>query len=122
LNHPEKEARQRIAAKEVLCLRDELELLIMNCQTSDADPTALRKSLEHLTRELDRAYKFVPNTSPETNIETGRRLHAGEMTFTDEEMNASCRPASARSRRRSYTSRVAAQNSLPQRFPLPFGI
>jgi hypothetical protein len=88
LNHPEKEAQQRVAAKEILCLRDELELLIMNCRMSDADPMVLRKSFEHLTRELDRAYKFVPNTSPEANGETGKRLHAGEMTFTDQEKDS----------------------------------
>jgi hypothetical protein len=88
LNYPEKEGQQRTAAKELLCLRDELQLLIMNCQLSDADPAVLRTSLECITRELGRAYKFVPNTSREANSETGKRLHAGEMTFSDEEIDS----------------------------------
>jgi SMODS and SLOG-associating 2TM effector domain family 4 len=88
LNYPEKEGQQRTAAKELLCLRDELQLLIMNCQMSDADPAVLRKSLECITRELGRAYKFVPNTSQGANSETGKRLHAREMTFSDAEIDS----------------------------------
>jgi hypothetical protein len=88
LNYPEKESQQRTAAKELLCLRDELQLLIMNCLMSNADPAVLRKSLECITRELGRAYKFMPNTSQGANSETGKRLHAGEMTFSDEEIDS----------------------------------
>ena len=87
-NTAAKEAQQRVAAKEVLCLREEFLLLIMNCQMTDADAGALKKHLESLTRELTRAYKFMPDTSPEANGITGKRLSGGEMTFSDEEINS----------------------------------
>ena len=72
-----------MAAKEVLCLREEFLLLIMNCQMQDADAGVLKKQLEILTRELTRAYKFMPDTSPEANGITGKRLSGGEMTFSE---------------------------------------
>jgi hypothetical protein len=87
-NPADKEAQQRAAAKEVLCLREDLLLLIMNCQSSTADVPELKKSLENITRELTRAYRFMPNTSSEANAITGKRLGRGEMTFSDEEIDS----------------------------------
>jgi hypothetical protein len=86
-NPAEKESQQRVAAKEVLCLREDLLLLIMRCQMSNAKAEDLLKDLESITRELTRAYKFMPNTSPVANGEAGKRLGRGEMTFSDEEID-----------------------------------
>jgi hypothetical protein len=73
---------------------------------SYADPMVLRKSLESITRDLGRAYKFMPNTSQGANSETGKRLHAGETTFSDEE---SFLPVKLRSK--AYHARLCPSGS-----------
>jgi hypothetical protein len=82
-----KESQQRVAAKEMLWLREQLLLLIMDCHLSTAAIDKLQRCLESLARELTLAYKFMPNTSPEANKIAGERLNKGEMTFSDAEID-----------------------------------
>jgi hypothetical protein len=61
-----KESQQRVAAKEMLWLREQLFLLIVECHISTTPVNKLQMSLESLSRELTLAFKFMPSTSPET--------------------------------------------------------
>jgi hypothetical protein len=82
-----KESSHRIAAKELLWVREQVLLLIERCH-SGAEPVAhLQSSLEALTRELTAVYKFAPDTSPEAYATASAALNSGEFTFSDEEID-----------------------------------
>jgi hypothetical protein len=82
-----KEARHRVAAKELLWLREQLLLLITNGQSPSAAPEQLQRRLESITQELTAAYKFVPDTSPKAYAMAGRSLKSGHFTFSDDEID-----------------------------------
>jgi hypothetical protein len=82
-----KEAKHRVAAKELLWLREQLLLLITNCQSPDAPGEQLFRRLEMITQELTTAYKFVPDTSPEAYARTDQLLKSGHVTFSDDEID-----------------------------------
>lgn len=60
-----KENQQRTAAKELLWIREQLLLLVMDCHMSSVPLQQLQKCLEIINRELTAVYKFAPNTSLE---------------------------------------------------------
>jgi hypothetical protein len=82
-----KEARHRVAAKELLWLREQLLLLITNCQNPAAEAEQLQRRLEMITQELTTAYKFVPDTSPAAYAAAEKSLKSGHFTFSDEEID-----------------------------------
>ncbi|HXN74527.1 MAG TPA: SLATT domain-containing protein [Candidatus Acidoferrales bacterium] len=83
-----KETQHRIAAKELLWLREQLLLLIGRCH-SDSEPVShLQSSLETITRELTAVYKFAPNTSPAAYADATAALKGGQFTFSEEEIDA----------------------------------
>ncbi|MEP6716839.1 MAG: hypothetical protein ABJC09_14810, partial [Terriglobia bacterium] len=83
-----REARHRVAAKELLWLREQLLLLITNCQMANADPAQLQLRLEAITQELTTAYKFLPDTSFEAYSAGEKALKCDHFTFSDEEIDA----------------------------------
>ncbi len=83
-----KENRHRAAAKELLCLREALLLLIVRCRIGREDTSHLQLSLESLTREVAAIYKTLPDTSPEAYAKASASLKGGEMTFSDAEIDA----------------------------------
>jgi hypothetical protein len=82
-----KEGRHRVAAKELLWMREQLLLLITNCQLANADSAQLQQRLEAITQELTTAYKFVPDTSFEAYSAAEKALKSGHFTFSDEEID-----------------------------------
>jgi hypothetical protein len=82
-----KETIHRIAAKELLWVREELLLLIERCHIASEQVNHLQASLEGITRELAAVYKFAPNTSPEAYARASAALKCGEFTFSDEEID-----------------------------------
>jgi hypothetical protein len=82
-----KESKHRVAAKELLWLREQLLLLITNCISLSAAPAELQRRLEMITHELTTAYKFVPDTSPEAHAMAEKALKSGHFTFSDEEID-----------------------------------
>lgn len=83
-----KEAQHRVAAKELLWLREQFLLLITDCHISTIPQRELEHRLHSLTRELTAVYKFAPNTSPEAYKQAKADLDRGHFTFTDEEIDA----------------------------------
>jgi uncharacterized membrane-anchored protein len=83
-----KENRHRVAAKELLCLREELLLLIVRCKLGREDTSHLQLTLESLTRQVSAIYKFLPDTSPPAYAKARASLKDGEMTFNDAEIDA----------------------------------
>lgn len=82
-----KESAQRVAAKELLWIREQLLLLIMECHMPSVPVTQLQKCLETVNRELTAVYKFAPNTSPEAYAIAEQRLKGGQATFSDDEID-----------------------------------
>jgi SMODS and SLOG-associating 2TM effector domain family 4 len=83
-----KENRHRTAAKELLCIRDQLLLLIERCHIGTEHVGHLQFSLESITRELTSIYKFAPDTSGKAYDLASSVLKGGELTFSDEEIDA----------------------------------
>jgi hypothetical protein len=83
-----KENRHRVAAKELLCLREELLLLIVRCRTGREELNHLQLSLENLARAVSSVYKFLPDTSPQAYANARATLKGGEMTLSDAEIDA----------------------------------
>jgi hypothetical protein len=83
-----KESKHRVAAKELLWLREQLLLLITNCHIVDASPEDPQYRLEMIAQELTTAYKFVPDTSPEAYGMAEKELKSGHFTFSDDEIDA----------------------------------
>ncbi len=82
-----KEARHRVAAKELLWLREQLLLLITNCQNPGGVPEQLQRRLETIRQELTTAYKFVPDRSPAAYAAAEQALKSGHFTFSDDEID-----------------------------------
>lgn len=82
-----KESQHRVAAKELLWLREQLLLLIAKCHISTVSNEELQRCLESLTREITTAYKFAPNTSAEAYAAAQQSLKTGHFTFSDEEID-----------------------------------
>jgi hypothetical protein len=93
------ETQHRAAAKELLCEREQLMILISHCYGDDFDPHALEHTLETITRELSTIHKFAPDTSPEAYKLASSALNAGELTFSDSEIDALL-PSSLRKKQR----------------------
>ena len=83
-----KEAQHRVAAKEVLWLREQFLLLITDCHISTTPQRELEQRLDSLTRELTAVYKFAPNTAPKAYAQAKADLDRGHFTFSDEEIDA----------------------------------
>jgi hypothetical protein len=83
-----KEAQQRVAAKELLWIREQLLLLITDCHISTCPQNQLEQRLNLITRELTAVYKFAPNTSPEAYAQAKADIDGGHFTFSDEEIDA----------------------------------
>jgi len=82
-----KEAQHRIAAKELLWIREQLLLLITDCHISTYVQRDLESRLDVITRELTAVYKFAPNTSPEAYAQAKADIDAGHFTFSDDEID-----------------------------------
>ena len=82
-----KENQQRTAAKELLWIREQLLLLIMDCHMPSVPLQQLQKCLETINRELTAVYKFAPNTSPEAYSLADKSLKSGHFTFSDDEID-----------------------------------
>jgi archaellum biogenesis protein FlaJ (TadC family) len=83
-----KEAQHRIAAKELLWIREQFLLLIAQCSASDPNVLDLQRSLDMLTLQITAAYKFTPSTSPKAYKIAEDRLKRGEFMFSDDEIDA----------------------------------
>jgi hypothetical protein len=83
-----KEAKNRVAAKELLWIREQLLLIITNCHISNYSQDHVQKSLEVITRELTAVYKFAPDTSPEAYGAADKMIKSGHFTFSDDEIDA----------------------------------
>lgn len=81
-----KESQHRVAAKELLWLREQFLLLIADCYTT-CSQKEIEQRLEALTRELTAVYKFAPNTSPEAYAQAKTTLDSGHFTFSDGEID-----------------------------------
>ena len=82
-----KENQQRTAAKELLWIREQLLLLIMDCHMPSVPLIQLQKCLEMINRELTAVYKFAPNTSSEAYAAADKSLKSGHFTFSDDEID-----------------------------------
>ena len=82
-----KENLQRTAAKELLWIREQLLLLIMDCHMPSVTLQHIQKCLEMISRELTAVYKFAPNTSPEAYAACDKALKSGHFTFSDDEID-----------------------------------
>jgi SMODS and SLOG-associating 2TM effector domain family 4 len=82
-----RESEQRIAAKELLWIREQFLLLIQGCHAPTAVPDQLQHCLESLNMQLSAAYKFVPNTSAKAYEIASKRLKGGQFTFSDDEID-----------------------------------
>jgi hypothetical protein len=82
-----KEAQHRVAAKELLWLREQFLLLITACNLSTTPPDDLARRLESLTRELTAVYKFAPNTANEAYAKAKADLDRGHFTFAGDEVD-----------------------------------
>lgn len=82
-----KENAQRTAAKELLWIREQLLLLIMDAHLPSVPDDKLQKALDTINRELTAVYKFAPNTSPEAYARADAMLKRGHMTFSDDEID-----------------------------------
>jgi hypothetical protein len=56
-----KENQHRVAAEDLLWIREQLLLLITECHMPDADTKQLERLLEGIRREVTAVYKFAPN-------------------------------------------------------------
>lgn len=83
-----KETQQRIAAKELLWIREQLMLLIMECHMPSVPIAHLQKCLEIINRELAAVYKFAPNTSAKAYAAADKDIKNGKVSFTDDEIDA----------------------------------
>jgi SMODS and SLOG-associating 2TM effector domain family 4 len=83
-----KENYHRTAAKELLRIREQLMLLIERCHISSDQAGHLQASLESIMRELTALYKFAPDTSREAYALAGAALNSGELTLSDEAIDA----------------------------------
>ena len=82
-----KEGQHRVAAKELLWCRQQLLMLIADCQISSLPAEQLRRNLEMINRELHAVYKFAPNTSPEAYAAAETSIKAGHFSLSDEEVD-----------------------------------
>lgn len=82
-----KESQHRIAAKELLWCRQQLAMLIADCQIPLSVET-LRRNLEIVNRELHAIYKFAPSTSPEAYKEAEAQIKGGHFSLSDDEVDA----------------------------------
>jgi len=82
-----KESQHRVAAKELLWIREQLLLLITECHMPDSTQKHLERCLEVLTRELTAVYKFAPNTSSKAYAAAEMMIKRGHFTFSDEEID-----------------------------------
>lgn len=98
-----KESQHRVAAKELLWLREQFLLLITDCYLT-CSQKELEQRLEALTRELTAVYKFAPDTSPEAYAQAKAMLDNGHFTFSDEEIDRLLPP---------YLRKSSGNNLLP---------
>lgn len=83
-----KETQHRVAAKELLWIREQLLLLITQCHIQSSNLSQLERTLELVTREVTAVYKFAPNTSPEAYAAADGMIKRGHFTFSDDEIDA----------------------------------
>jgi hypothetical protein len=82
-----KESLQRVAAKELLWIREQILLLIMECHMPSVSEQQLQKCLETINRELTAVYKFAPDTSPEAYAAAEKSLKSDHFMFSDDEID-----------------------------------
>lgn len=83
-----KESQHRVAAKELLWLREQLLLLITQCHMPSTETKQLERTIEVITREVTAIYKFAPNTSPQAYAAADDMIKRGHFTFNDDEIDA----------------------------------
>lgn len=83
-----KEAQHRVAAKELLWIREQLLLLIMDCHISTCSDEKLDNCLQMIMREVTAVYKFAPNTSAKAYALADASIKGGHFTFSDEEIDS----------------------------------
>lgn len=83
-----KESQHRVAAKELLWIREQLLLLITQCHMPGTETKQLERALEVITREVTAVYKFSPNTSPQAYAAADDMIKRGHFTFNDDEIDA----------------------------------
>jgi hypothetical protein len=82
------EAQLRTAAKELLWIREQLLLLIMDAHLPSVPDDRLQKSLDTINRELTAVYKFAPNTSAKAYARAEEMIKKRHTTFSDDEIDA----------------------------------
>jgi len=83
-----RENLHRMAARELLWVREQLLLLIVRCHSAAENVADLNRSLQNLTQQLTTVYKFAPDTSPEAYALAHVALKENEeFTFSDEEID-----------------------------------
>ena len=83
-----KEGQHHVAAKELLWCRQQLLMLIADCQIASLPVDQLRRNLEMINRELHAVYKFAPNTSPEAYEQAEASIKSGHFSLSDDEIDA----------------------------------
>jgi hypothetical protein len=89
----EKEHQHRVAAKELLRLREQLLLLIMKCHDDSSVDDDLQNALELITGDLITVYKFSPSTTHESYTLAVANLKGGGFIFSDDEIDLFLPPA-----------------------------
>jgi conflict system pore-forming effector with SLATT domain len=82
-----KENSHRTAAKELLWIREQLLLLIMEAHMASVPDEKLEKELDTINRELTAVYKFAPNTSQRAYVRAETMIKTGHMMFSDDEID-----------------------------------
>ncbi|MFE5672762.1 SLATT domain-containing protein [Agromyces sp. NPDC056523] len=81
-------ASHRAAAKRLLGIRDELQLLLSDLSDNAVDPDSARARRNRLADDAQYAYELAPDTSPRSYRAASKALQVDEdMTFSDEELN-----------------------------------
>lgn len=83
-----KENAQRTAAKELLWIREQLLIVIMDAHMPSVTDQQLQVALGTINRELTAVYKFAPNTSQEAYSRAEAMIKRGHMTFSEEEIDS----------------------------------
>lgn len=92
-----RENAQRAAAKELLWIRQQLLLLIMDAHLLSVTNERLQANLDTINRELTAVYKFAPSTSAEAYARADAMIKEGHIPFSDDEIDAML-PAALRKR------------------------
>jgi hypothetical protein len=82
-----KEQTQRATAKELLWMREQLLLLIMDAHLPSVPDEKLQQELATINRELAAVYRFAPSTSPGAYARADAMIKKGDIAFSDDEID-----------------------------------